>query len=369
MKILMILDNLSCDSGVSSIVMNLYNKIDRNRIKIDFLIFREGNNSYVDMVKKMGSNVFYLKNPLRFKQNILAILELKKFFKNHSKDYDVVHLHSPTLNEFTLKYAKKYGIRNRIIHSHSTMTSRNKIKKILNSILLANIHKYANNYWACSTEAAIFLYGEKFCKTHDIELIKNAVEPDKYRYNCEKRKELRKEYNVQEKTVIAHISNFSSIKNVTFLIPIIENATKIRDDLIFAFIGDGTTKRVLEEKIKEKNLEKYCMFLGRKKDVANLLNLIDILVLPSIKEGLPVITIEAQANGALCLISDSVTREADVGNTKFIPLIQEEWLNEIIKSDPISDEKRLKLSQHINDTDFNIEKEANRVEQIYLSMK
>lgn len=369
MKILMILDNLSCDSGVSSVVMNIYNRIDTNKIKMDFLIFNEGNNSYVNALKENGSNIFCLKNPLKFKQSIFAILELKSFFKNNSKNYDIVHLHSPTLNEFTLKYAKKYGIKNRIIHSHSTMMSNNKIKKILNKILLKHIYKYANNYWACSTEAAIFLYGEEFCKNHNIELIKNAVEPNKYRYNYEKRKELRREYNLQDKTVIAHISNFSVIKNVTFLISIIESAVKIRDDIMFVFIGDGDTKKIVEEKIKTKNLEEYCMFLGRKSDVPNFLNLIDVLVLPSIKEGLPIITIEAQANGAFCLTSDSVTREANIGNIKFIPLIQEKWLNEIIKSKPISDEKRLNLCRLIDNTDFNIEKEANRIQEIYMSMK
>ncbi len=369
MKILMILDNLSCDSGVSSIVMNLYNRIDRNKIQIDFLIFKEGNNSYAEEIRKNGSEIFCLKSPLKPGQSLRAILNLKKFFKNNAKNYDIVHLHSPTLNEFTLKYARKYGIKNRIIHSHSTMMSSNKIKKFLNKILLRNTCKYANKYWACSTEAAIFLYGKVFCENHSIELIKNAVEPDKYRYDCEKRNKLIEEYDIQDKTVIAHISNFNPIKNVIFLIPIIERTLKIRDDIVFIFIGDGQTKKNVEEKIKEKSLERYCIFLGRRSDVPNLLNLTDALVLPSIKEGLPIITIEAQANGVSCLISDSVTRETDIGNAKFIPLIQEKWVNEIVKIKPISDAERLKLCEFINKTDFNIEKEANRLQQIYTSMK
>lgn len=368
MKILMILDNLSCDSGVSTIVMNLYNKFDKNKMKIDFLIFKESNTSYINIVREKGSEVFCLKNPLDFKQSLVAILELKNFFKKNAKNYDIVHLHSPTLNEFTLRYAKKYGIRNRIIHSHSTMMSSNKLKNILHKILLRNVNKYANNYWACSTEAANFLYGKKFCDAHSIELVKNAVEISKYRYNSNDAERLKKEYNVQNKMVVAHISNFSLIKNVMFLIPIIEEVVAVRKDIVFVFVGDGITKRKIEKKIIEKKLEKYCMFIGRKNNIQNILNLIDVILLPSIKEGLPVVAIEAQANGILCLVSDSITKESDIGNIKFIPLNHKIWSDEIIKIKPISAEQRIKLYKHIDNTDFNIDREGKRIQEIYISM-
>lgn len=368
MKILMILDNLSCDSGVSTIVMNLYNKFDKNKIKIDFLIFKENDNSYINTVKEKGSKVFCLKNPLNFKQSLSATLELKRFFKRNAKNYDIVHLHSPTLNEFTLKYAKKYGIKNRIIHSHSTMMSNNKLKKILHKILLKNIHKYANNYWACSTEAANFLYGKKFCDVHKIEIVKNAIEISKYRYSSINAEELKKEYNMQDKMVVAHISNFSSIKNVMFLIPVIEEVVAVRKDIVFVFVGDGITKIKIEKKIMEKKLEKYCMFIGRKDNIQNILNIVDVIVLPSIKEGLPVVAVEAQANGILCLVSSSITREADIGNIKFIPLNHKIWSDEIIKIKPISAEQRIKLCKHIDNTDFNIDREGKRIQEIYISM-
>ncbi|MCB8539662.1 hypothetical protein KMA55_12420, partial [Enterococcus faecium] len=96
MRVLMILDNLSRDSGVSSIVMNLYKNIDPNSVKIDFLAFKEGNNSYLDMIKERGSRVYILPNPLSAKYFLQSVKVLKKFFKEHHKEYDTVHLHSPS---------------------------------------------------------------------------------------------------------------------------------------------------------------------------------------------------------------------------------------------------------------------------------
>ena len=369
MKILMILDNLSVDSGVSSIVMNLYKNIDPTRIRVDFLIFKNGNNSYVDEVKKNGSQVFCLRNPLSLKTVILGVMDLKKFFKDNSSKYDVVHLHSPTLSEFTLKYAKKYGIKTRIIHSHSTMTSMNYIKKFINYFLQKNVCEYANRFWACSTEAAEFLYGKDFCYTHDIQLIKNAVNLKKYKYDEHIRNKIRKEIGWEEKIIITHVSNFSPIKNVKFIVEIIDCLANKRNDLRFLFVGDGPTRLEVQNDIRERNLEQYCYFTGRTKNVSNYLNVSDVLVLPSIKEGLPVAVVEAQANGLKCIVSDSITKEVNNGNVIFVKTIVENWIKEIDEIKPFNSEERIRECEKFFYSEFNIINEAKRVQQIYLDLE
>lgn len=369
MRVLMILDNLSGDSGVSSIVMNLYKNIDANKVKVDFLIFKNGNNSYVDEIKKKGSQVFCLRNPLSPKTMFRAIRDLKSFFKENSSKYDAIHLHSPSLSEFTLKYAKKYGIKNRIIHSHSTMTSLNCFKKFIHFLLQKNVCQYANRFWACSTEAAEFLYGKDFCSTNNIQLIKNAVNTKEYQYDEDIRNKIRKELGWENKVIITHISNFSPIKNVKFILEVIEHVVKKRNDLCFLFVGDGPTKLEIQSDIKNREIEKYCYFTGRTKAVNNYLNASDAIVLPSIKEGLPVTIIEAQANGLQCIVSDSVTREVNNGNVRFVKIIEEDWIKAITEINIFNDEQRRKSCEEFSFSQFNIINEAKRVQQIYLELE
>ena len=369
MRVLMILDNLSRDSGVSSIVMNLYKNINSNNVKIDFLAFKEGNDSYLKMIKEKGSKVYILPNPLSLKTFVKSIKIIKKFFQEHSKEYDVVHLHSPSLNEFTLKYAKKYGITNRIIHSHSTMTSPIKKKKYIQMFLQRNVTKYANHFFSCSTEASEFLYGKEFCIRNEIYIVKNAVDTKKFMYSEEQAKQLTQEFDIEGKRIAIHVSNFSKIKNVSFLVCVLKRLISLTNDYKFIFVGDGPTKKDVEHLVNEFGLADYCIFTGRRNDVERLLNCGDVLLLPSIKEGLPVAVIEAQANGMKCLVSDTITREADVGDVTYLPLKEEEWIQKLIMINKRSNHERIYACEKFNTTEFNILNEAKRMELKYLSMR
>lgn len=368
MKLLMVLDHLSIDSGVSSVVMNIYKNVDLNKINIDFLIFKDRNDSYISYVESKGSKVYTLPNPLSPKSLIKSIKALKTFFKLHCAEYDIVHLHSPTLNEFTLKYAKRYNIPYRIVHSHSTMTSPILWKKYVNSFLQRHITKYANYYFSCSTEAAYFLYGKKFCENNKIFLIKNAVDTDKFKYSEKDALEIKKKLNLGDSKIAIHVSNFSKIKNVSFLVPIIKEIAKNNLDYKFMFVGEGPTKKNIEELVAKYDINKFCIFTGYRSDIDYLLNVADVLLLPSIKEGLPVSVIEAQANGLKCIISDTITKEADAGNVVYLPLNEKLWVEEIRKLNPISTDERLEKCNLFSRSGFNIINEAKRIEGIYLSI-
>lgn len=368
-RILQIMDNIAVSSGVSSIVMNIYRNINREKIQFDFLVSNKTEISYENEIQEYGGQIYYTGNPLSANTLIQTCLYNKHFFEENGDMYTAVHLHSPTIAEMTIKYAKKSGIKHIIAHSHSTMFSNNFVKKVLNRYLKRNIVKYANHYFACSTEAAEFLYGEDFCKNHHIELIRNGVEPEKYRFNAETRKIVRNEWGWDEYTIIVHVSNFSPIKNVEFLIPIIKLVTEQRKDIRFLFIGDGKTKADVEKKIEESELEECCKFLGSTNKVNYFLNAADALMLPSIKEGLPVSVVEAQANGMYCFVSDTVTREVSVdNNVAFLKLDESLWIESFMNYKIIDEKDRMEVSERFSESCFNIRNEAERVLKIYSLM-
>lgn len=367
-RVLNIVDTLNVSCGVCTIVMNLFKHIKCNDIYFDFMVCKTAEESYEKEILEKGSLIYHVGNPLAVTEHISAICKIESFFKEHSKEYDVVHLHSPTLAEFTLKYAKKYGIPHRIVHSHSTVMSTNKVKTVINNFLIQRIKKYATDYWACSTEAAKFLYGDKFCNLNRVELIKNAIDTSMYRFSEEKYIRVREKYNLGENIVITHISNFSYIKNHMFLIDVINECVSKKDKLIFVFVGDGPAKAEFEKKINEEGLSPNVIFVGRKKDVADFYAMSDLVILPSLKEGLPLTVVEAQAGGVPCYISDTITTEANVGGVKYLPIEKSIWVKELLEFTPLKKEERERLSRLVEESFFNIIREAQRVKNLYVEL-
>ncbi len=366
MRVLIVLDNLSLDSGVSSVVMGLYRNI--KNVHFEFLIFKEDDRSYAGEIRERNDELHLLRNPLFPKTILRAVVELNSFFKKSATKYDAVHLHTPTIAAFTLRYAKKYGIPNRIIHSHSSMTSTNPVKKVLNQILTRNITRYANHYWTCSDKAAAFLYGEDFVKTHPVEMVYNGVVPETYLFDAKMRAEMRDRLGLQDKTVFCHVSNFSPIKNLPFLIPAIKQVVKQNPQAKFLFVGDGPAKAEFEAKLQSEGLQENCLFVGRQSDVLPYLQASDALLLPSLKEGLPVTVVEAQANGLPCFITDTITRQCDVGGVTYLPLEPEAWSDALCGFRADTEAHREETSRAFADSPFNIRTEAKRVEGLYLDM-
>lgn len=367
-KVLQIMDNISIKSGVSSIVMNIYRNINRDRVQFDFLVSNKVDNSYENEIKKYGGNIFYSGNPLSPKTLVRTCINNKIFLMENKDNYKAVHLHSPTIADMTIRYAKKIGIKNIIVHSHSTSFSTNSLKMIINSFLKRNLLNYANIYFACSTEAAYFLYGKEFFEEKEIKIIKNGVEPEKYRFNSHYKKNILNEWRWNDYMVVCHTSNFSALKNIEFLIPVIENLTKYRKDIRFLFLGDGPTRENFEKKLINRNLQEYCKFIGFTDKVNYYLNAADLFVLPSIKEGLPVAVVEAQANGIPCIISESITKEVKVGDVEFVPLNQNNWIHKINSFKSLSDEERKNKSYKFRNSEFNIIKQSKILEDFYLKL-
>ena len=76
-----------------------------------------------------------------------------------------------------------------------------------------------------------------------------------------------------------------------------------------------------QEKDKMKDIQERIIFLGNRNDVYRLYNAMDVFILPSRYEGLPVVGVEAQANGLPCLLSDKMTRETKMTeNAEFLSI-------------------------------------------------
>ena len=144
--------------------------------------------------------------------------------------------------------------------------------------------------------------------------MKNGVNLDKFCYSAEARDRMRKEYGLKDCRVIGHVGGFNRQKNHTFLLDIFSEAVKADPNARLVLIGDGYLRPQIEEKIKRLHLEEKILLLGLRSDVNELIQGMDVMVMPSLYEGLPLVAVEWQAAGLPVLLSDTITQEAKIAD-------------------------------------------------------
>lgn len=351
--------------GVESVVMSYYRHIDRTKIQFDFICDEDSTNIPYEEIEKLGGRV-------------ILIPPYQKLFKYHNKlkkilkdgNYKIVHSHINTLSIFSLFAAKCAGVPVRIAHSHSTTNKKEKKKNLLKQALRPFSKEFATDYMCCSELAGRWLFGNKEYDKGNVYLLNNAIDLDKFKYDEKIRSEKRKKLNISDDTlVIGHVGRFVEQKNHRFLIDIFNKIHKQNSNSILLLAGQGPLMEEIKSKVESLGLEKFVIFLGQIDDADKLYQAIDIFVLPSLYEGLPVVGVEAQATGLLCELSSNMTKETKIlDTTRFISLDKsaKEWASIIL--DDYSKFKRYDTTADITKSNFNIKKETIKLENKYYKL-
>lgn len=340
-------------NGITSVIMNYYRNINRDKIQFDFVVCEEIHNSIAEEIKDLGGKVYNL--PSRKKRTIKYLKELKKLVKQ--KNYEIVHLHgnSGTLY-LDIHTLKKAGVPMRIVHSHNTTCNYKFIHKILKN----SLNREMTDGIACSQVAGDWLFNK------DYTIINNGIDIDRFLFNEQIRNEYREKMGVKNKFIIGHIGHFSYQKNHEYLIRVFNEVLKKEPNAILMLIGDGKLRYEIEEQLKELEIEKNVMLLGKRSDISELMQMMDIFVFPSRFEGLPVVLIEAQSAGLNALVSDAITKECQVTErVKFLGLDKDEneWAQEILSLRSVYN--RDNVEEKLKKSKFNIKNETKKLEDIY----
>lgn len=283
--------------GFENFIMNIYRKMDREQIQFDFIVHMKKDNSYDEEIESLGGRLFYVtrksKNPVK------NFFEIRKVIKKNN--YQIVCRHSDSaFTVVDLLAAKLAGAKKIIMHSHSTTTGNVKIHNFFRKwMAFVPTHRFA-----CSKAAGQWMFGDL-----DYTFVPNAIDTSKYLYQEAVREEMRREWDVEAKNVYGHVGNFVYAKNHLFLLDVFKKITLEDENAVLFLIGDGELREDIECKIKELDLQDKVTLTGRRKDVADFLQMFDLLLFPSVYEGLPVSMVEAQCSGLSCLISASITDE------------------------------------------------------------
>lgn len=344
--------------GIETMLMNHYRNINRDRIQFDFLVHRKEKGKYEDEVLQLGGKIYRIRKLNPFDKNYKS--ELYSFFLNHP--YKIIHVHQDCLSSVVLKVAKKCKIPVRIAHSHSSRQDYN-CKYILKIVSKHYIKKYATNLLACSIKAGKWMF-----ETDDFDVFHNAVNVQEFVYNEKIRKHAREALGIsQECFVVSQVGNFSDTKNHLFTLDFFSLILQKKQNSKLFLAGEGYMREKIERKIKRLNLDNHVVLLGSISNVAQLLQATDVFVLPSKYEGLPVVTIEAQASGLPCICSNTITKEISVTNLcSFLPIDDYKiWADEILKHDK---QDRKDTTLFIKKAGYDVLENSKFMEEMYIKM-
>ena len=355
---------LVCGGGVEAVILNYYKHIDRDKVQFDFVVHKDSPVDITETVEAMGGRVYkvtpYYKNPIAFTVEIYKIIR-----KNR---YRIVHSNMNTLSVFPLFAAWLAGVPTRILHNHSTSAPGETKRNIAKAILKPFAKLFANRKWACSRYAAEWMYGKEPVERGEVTIISNAINLAKYAFSEEKRKEVRNEWGVTDEFVVGHVGRFVFTKNHEFLIDIFAKALPKNPHMILILVGDGPLRQAVEEKVKKAGIADKVKFLGICQNVQDLYNGMDLFVLPSHYEGLPVVGVEAQANGLPILVSNRVTKEMEITSAveyKKLSDGADSWADRTVK-DPWTRKADLEADKKLRAAGYDITEAAKALEQRYI---
>lgn len=343
--------------GQETFIMNVFRNIDREKYEFGFVVHSNKKAYYDDEIEELGGKIYRIKSIS--KNPIMHAIQLKRIIKQNN--YEIMHRHTNTSIVFIdLLVGRLCKMKKIIVHSHSNVSTK---FKLVHKILKPLLNVLATEKVACSQEAGEWLYGKK----QKFIILPNSINLNKFMYNEEKRMLIREVNNASNKIIIGHIGRFDKIKNQIFLVEIFEKLIQKCKNVELWFLGDGEEKERIEEKCKEKDIADSVRFFGTIKDTYNFLQGMDLFVFPSIKEGLGIALIEAQASGLTCIVSDSIQKEAIVSKNVIqlsIDAKPEVWVETILKEIENAKLRTRKIEKE-DFKKYDIKELVSRIEKIY----
>lgn len=359
--------------GIEAFVMNVYRNLDRKIIKANILTSQNETDIYDKEIENLGGHK-YVTLEKKYNSPIVRTLKnFKQFNKNiKSKKIDIIHLNICHGVAMIYAYiAKKNGVKKVILHSHNADIGikQKKIKIIGHKICKNLFINYADEYFACSDLAAEWLYTKKILKSGKVKIINNAIDSNKFVFNEQERKKIRKELNVENKFVVGHVGRFDVQKNHEYLIDIFKEINNIERDSVLILVGEGELKQNIIQKVTELNLQKNVIFYGLTKDIPKLLWGMDVFVLPSLFEGKPFVGIETQAAALKAYLSDNITKTLKISNyIEYLDISDKpiKWAKEILKTG--REYERKDMHEVIEENNYDIKKVVQEIEKIYINL-
>lgn len=365
-RVLHITEELSA-AGIESFIMNIYRRIDRNRVQFDFLVLRNQDEYYDNEIKASGG-IKYTISPKS--SNIMCrVYEESKLVeqfltKNH---YDIVHIHYTTpLRAPLLEAVKKAGVNTRIYHSHSAyVLGKSRLKLFIYSCMSKKITKYATHYFACSIAAGKWIFEEPLIRGGKVKVIYNGINTNRFAYDPQKRSNIRAELGLTNEFLIIHTGRFTEQKNQHFIVEVFAELLSMNPESRLLLLGKGEQEDSVRNQIEKLGIKNKVFMLGVKSNVEDYLSAADLYIMPSLYEGLPVAAVEAQCSGLPCILSSNITKEVKLtDDVEFLSLEvkKSQWCEAIVSK---MNKERVDGSLCVKEHGYDVQQVSKELQEFY----
>ena len=347
--------------GVESLLCSVDKRINKKIFEIDFIATQYA--PYQEDLKEIGSKIFLLPS---IKKIILYVKSLNQILNNN---YDIVHFNKNSLaNSLPILISKYHPTHPKIIiHSHNTAPTHNilglKFLHFVNKTILRSVPDYKI---ACSGEAKKWMFFSK----DNVEIINNGIDTKKFKFSEIKRSKIRHKLGISDDTVlIGNVGRFNRQKNHVGLIKIFANLANNTDKYKLLLIGKGDEMQKIKSLVKENQLNKKVIFVDNTSVVDEYLSAMDIFLMPSLYEGLPLAAVEAQAAGLQVFVSDNISKEVYL--TSYIYPISLKWdegkISTFIKQkyQELNYDERKRQANVVHNKDFDLLDTTDKFEKVY----
>lgn len=297
--------------GVETWLMHVLRHIDRGRFQLDFMVHTVKPCAYDSEIRALGGRVLpclHHTRPFSYAKNFRRILAAYG-------PYDIVHSHVHHYSGYTLCLAQRAGVPIRIAHSHIDPFADASPGPLRQIYLVATkrwIRRFSTIGLAASEKAAEALFGSDWKHKELCRLLYCGI--DLTHFQGQEDPSVKAILQLPSNAfVIGHVGRFDAQKNHHFLLEIFRRVADRDSSARLLLIGDGPLRTDIVRRTVELGLLGSVVFAGIRADVPRvLMGAVDVFVMPSLYEGLPLAGIEAQAAGLPCVISDTITHELDI---------------------------------------------------------
>ena len=297
--------------GAETMIMNLYRNIDRTKVQFDFVENTSDPAVFDEEILSLGGRIYRCPH-YNGKNHFTYTKWWHSFFQSHKGEYPILHGHLGSTAAIYLAIAKRYGAY-AIAHSHNVNRMRS-ASDIVYSFFAYPTRFVADIFFTCSFAAGISRYGKRIGndKTR-CTVMPNAIDTNRFIFDPDVRQQIRSHLGLSDRQfVVGNISRFSAQKNHDFLLDIFSKIHAKKPTSVLLLVGDGELRPQIEEKITALNLTDSVILAGIRDHTYAYYQAMDVILMPSLYEGLPVSLVEAQTAGLPCCVSDAVPEESAI---------------------------------------------------------
>ena len=297
--------------GVETWLMHVLRNRDPHRLRLDFLANTDQPSAYDDEIRDRGGRIFTCPGPHRLWKYARAF---RRLLAEHGP-FDVLHSHVHHFSGALIRLARSAGVPIRVAHGHTDTRSEDAGAGLLRRGYLGLMRRllshHATHRLAASREAAHALFGME-APENSWQTFYCGVDLTPFRQGPD-RAGVRAELGFAEDAfIVGHVGRFVEVKNHKFLLDVLAEVSLREPRARMLLVGDGPLRAEIEGRAGRLGLAGRVRFLGARPDVPRLMGAMDVFVLPSRFEGLPLVGMEVQAADVPLVLSDTITSELDV---------------------------------------------------------